>query len=286
MPDLRKLRARHRARVPPPLMPSGIQVRYFAALRDMLDHARGLVDARLMPLLPEMLARTAAVRGDAMDPGRRVNRVMDRVSESFYRLYNHDRLETLTRRIALATSEHQKAQLFRQVKASIGVELGAIADRKVGPAIRQFTAENVALIKSVPQTYFDDVEKRVVMGMNAGLRHEEIAEQLQERLGVAESKAKLIARDQTLSFFADLNRVRQTELGVESYVWRTATDPRVRDEHAERDGITYRWDDPPGDESDPADGGHPGEGINCRCWAEPVLPSLTDEPDSTGIGEE
>lgn len=288
MPDLRKMRAGRRSRVPRPLMPTGIQLRYYAELKSMVGYARALVEARLVPLLPELYARAATQRGekrDAADPGRRVNRLMDRVSERFYRVYNHERLEKLTRRIAAATSEHQKGQLFRQVKAAMGVELSTIADRKVGPAIRQFTAENVSLIKSVPQTYLDDVEKVVVRGMNAGARHETIAGELQERLGVAESKAKLIARDQTLKFYGNLNRVRQTELGVESYVWRASPDSRTREEHEERDGETFRWDDPPGDPSDPAIGGHPGEAINCRCFAEPVLGPLTEEPDSPGIEE-
>jgi len=45
------------------------------------------------------------------------------------------------------------------------------------------------------------------------------------------------------------------------YIWRTAGDGKVRGSHADRDGKTFSWDNPPA-------GGHPGEAPNCRCTAE------------------
>lgn len=47
------------------------------------------------------------------------------------------------------------------------------------------------------------------------------------------------------------------------YIWRTAGDSKVRSAHADRNGKTFSWDDPP-------EGGHPGEAPNCRCRAEDV----------------
>lgn len=45
------------------------------------------------------------------------------------------------------------------------------------------------------------------------------------------------------------------------YIWRTEGDDLVREEHAQRDGEIFAWDEPPS-------GGHPGEDYNCRCTAE------------------
>ena len=50
------------------------------------------------------------------------------------------------------------------------------------------------------------------------------------------------------------------------YIWRTAGDDKVRDEHGMRAGKTYTWNAPP-------DGEHPGDDYNCRCWAEPLNPA-------------
>ncbi len=300
MPNLRKMKFKvRRKRAPRPVQPSAIQVEYYQNLKKVLGYAHALVKDRLLSKLPEFLDRAAEHRGDglpgipelrdlrnvveerfdAQPPGRRVNKIMEGIARSFYKTYDTERLQKIGERIGEATSTHQRAQLLRQVKSLIGLDLGAIADRKIAPRIKQFAADNVALIKSVPSTYFADVERVVLTGMRDGTRHEEVAAELEERLGVATSKAKLIARDQVLSFQADLNEARQRELGVDSYVWSTAGDTRVREAHAERDGQVFQWDNPPGDESDPGDGANPGDGILCRCYADPVLDNLVEGDD-------
>jgi SPP1 gp7 family putative phage head morphogenesis protein len=93
---------------------------------------------------------------------------------------------------------------------------------------------------------------------------------------VAESRAKLIARDQVGKLFGAIQEARQVGLGIDRYTWRTSNDNRVRDTHEKREGESYSWNDPPGDLSDPGDGGHPGFPINCRCWAEPDLTAILE----------
>jgi SPP1 gp7 family putative phage head morphogenesis protein len=128
----------------------------------------------------------------------------------------------------------------------------------------------VALIKSIPQQYFGDIEKRITAGVRSGTRWEDLAQELQDRYDVSESRAALIARDQVGKFYGELNEVRQTALGVKSFIWRTANDERVREEHADLEGETFDWDTPPSE-------GIPGEAVNCRCFAEPVLDDLLSE---------
>lgn len=74
--------------------------------------------------------------------------------------------------------------------------------------------------------------------------------------------------ERLLRAFAGLiNQLRQEDLGIEQYIWRSRDDAKVRDSHATYDDRVFRWDDPP-------EGGHPGEAHNCRCYAEPVLPGV------------
>jgi SPP1 gp7 family putative phage head morphogenesis protein len=77
--------------------------------------------------------------------------------------------------------------------------------------------------------------------------------------------------ERLLRAFAGLiNQLRQQDLGIERYIWRSQDDAKVRDSHAEYDDRVFRWDEPPA-------GGHPGQAHNCRCHAEPVTPgSRTD----------
>lgn len=70
--------------------------------------------------------------------------------------------------------------------------------------------------------------------------------------------------ERLLRAFAGLiNQLRQEDLGIEQYVWRSQDDARVQDNHAAYDDRVFRWDNAP-------EGGHPGEAHNCRCYAEPI----------------
>ena len=140
----------------------------------------------------------------------------------------------------------------------------------------RFVRRNVALITSIPQQALTNVERVVESGVQAGLRASDIAEQIlavttdkntpPSELEKARNRAALIARDQTLSHSAQLSRARQRANGITKFVWRTVGDGRVRDLHEDRDGKEYTWEDGAG-----AKDKYPGDGINCRCSAEPVL---------------
>ena len=257
-----------------PKPPSGIALAYYAELVSMLGYARRLVEERLLSRLPEFAERAqAAVKTDALPAGRRVNTIIDGISEAFYRRFDHSRLEALAHKFMDRTQKFQREEFATMVQEAAGIQLGSILDRKMGARVGAATAQNVSLIKSIPQKYFDEVEKLTVSSLAAGRRHEEIAKDIEERFDVAKSSAKLVARDQTLSFYGEVNKARQEALGVERYIWRTVNDERVRSVHAEFDGNVYSWDDPPGDGS-PQEGTHPATAINCRCYAEPVLDDL------------
>lgn len=279
MPDLRKRKFKLlRKRPPRPLPPIGAQVAYLEALKKLLTFAKAIVDKKVLVLLPALLesARSDALNLDA-DPHGKINRLLDQASKTFFDRYPAKRLQTIGQKIAELTSAHQKEQLLSQVRQTIGIKLETLADKGLRDRINRFTAENVALIETVPQKYFDDVERVVLKGMREGSRAPEIAADMQEQFEISESRAKLIARDQVLKFNGELNEARQGALGIDRYIWRTVGDNRVRSEHDERDGQVYYWDSPPGDPGDPASGGHPGEAINCRCYAEPILPGLEPE---------
>jgi putative chitinase len=62
-----------------------------------------------------------------------------------------------------------------------------------------------------------------------------------------------------------LNGFLQAEgLHVDRYIWRSRDDSRVRAIHAAYDDRIFFWSSPP-------EGGHPGQGWNCRCTAEPII---------------
>ncbi len=83
--------------------------------------------------------------------------------------------------------------------------------------------------------------------------------------------------ERLLRAFAGLiNQLRQEDLGIEQYIWRSQDDAKVRDSHAGYDDQVFRWDDPPV-------GGHPGEAQNCRCYAEPIATAPSKQRSSSRL---
>lgn len=123
---------------------------------------------------------------------------------------------------------------------------------------------NIKLVEEAHRVYAKSVRDIIDDPKNFGLRVEEITAQLLARGDVSESRAELIARDQTLKLNGQIAQMRMIRAGVGSYTWSTSGDERVRDEHAALEGQTFTWEGPP-------DVGHPGQDFQCRCVAVPNL---------------
>lgn len=267
-----------RRRPPPQLQPDAIRSAYFGAILGPLERARKLVREHLEAELPGLAETAAAARGDGSqarsdkDPSD-INAILDRVSDRWFTEFPNERLAALASRYANRTAAFQREQLSKQFKAVLGIDLYR-SEPWLAPRVAAFTAENVALIKSVASDLFTDLEKRLVAGLRNGQRWEELAATIEARYGVAESRARLVARDQVGKLFGELNETRQKAHGITGAIWRTMRDNRVRDSHDAMEGERFKWDAPP-----TVDGEQiiPGEAINCRCWAEPDFSTLEED---------
>ncbi len=163
----------------------------------------------------------------------------------------------------------------RQHQRLLGINLRL--DPGTAPIIDAFREENVRLITNLTKDMFARVGEIVADFL--GGRVEDLSAELQAGLDFTKVRANLIARDQTLKLNGQLTRVRQQNAGIDEYVWTTSNDERVREEHAALEGTTQRWDTPP-------TVGHPGDDIQCRCVAYPVIPGLDESVPEGGEGEQ
>ena len=125
---------------------------------------------------------------------------------------------------------------------------------------------NANLIVSLPRRLVEDIAVNLdKLAVSRPFDRQAVQAMLENSYKVTGSKARLIARDQTSKLTADLNRMRQEDVGVTEYDWATVRDNRVRISHAANEGRRFQWASPPGT-------GHPGAGIMCRCMSRPVLP--------------
>lgn len=85
-----------------------------------------------------------------------------------------------------------------------------------------------------------------------------VSKEIAERLQIARNRANFIASDQANKVNAFLTEIRQEEAGIDEFMWETAKDTRVREEHAVLQGRVFKWKKPPSV-------GLPGTPPRCRC---------------------
>jgi SPP1 gp7 family putative phage head morphogenesis protein len=274
-------------RLPRLLQPDAIRLRYFTKIRKtLIADLRRLVLAEFShDKLQALAAKGAAARGvkqDAAPEADDVGEILDEIRDRLTDKWSREKFTSLVQPFASDTANFHAGQMNRQLESIAGVDVVG-NEPWLRDVLGAFTRENVALIKSIPEQTLGEIEKMLTGSIADGDRWENMAEELEGRLGVAQSRANLIARDQVGKLYGDLNRVRQTDLGFDRYIWRTMRDNRVRPEHEDRDGLTFEWASPPA--GGPESGGNPGEAIQCRCYAEPDLAHLLESEgiDPSGI---
>ncbi len=251
-----------------------LRARYLKALQEAISLAR----ERLLPRLPEIERRALitvdAHRIDVETWADTVSRIVDEMRSVYEPIAAG--LGGSAGAAAQEVDAFNRAAIGGQMRGVLGVDV-FVAEPQLAAMLAASTKENVGLIKSVPATFFDEVEATVLRQFRSGQRAASIAPEIARRFGVSESRAAFIARDQVSKLNGDLTRMRQAEMGVPGYIWRTSLDERVRPRHAQLEGTKQSWDDPPIVDQRTGRRAHPGGDFNCRCTAEPDIEGLLAE---------
>lgn len=229
----------------------------------------------------EEVSRWEAAIASVVDQWERRNPVRARLDSKWIR----EKIKLLSAEIdgadkrVLPAIEKVAARVVKSVKVEKTVLTRVTMRGAPGVAIDAYRAANVARIKSIAQERLWEFSDLLDEAEAGGWRVERLAKAIREQFDVSRSKAKLLAKDQTLKLGAAITKERQTQSGITRYIWSTSGDERVREGHRDLDGTVQSWDDPP----DTGDGerNHPGEDYQCRCVAIPVLPDLSadEEPE-------
>jgi len=277
-----------RLRKPPKWLPPDRAMRdYYRALRDYVKAIYDLIDEVLSPRLPS-LVRSAGFVQDGARSDAWETELDNLLREISFRLTDNPPIdaEALARNVGQRVSEWNETQWQKIIRSVLGVDL-LRAEPWLNPLLKDFVAENAALISSIRTQSLEKLRDLMYEGITTGRRHEKIALDIQRRYGIDLRRARLIARDQTNKLNGQLMHKRQTDVGVTEYIWRTSMDERVRGDpgglypdaypsHYDREGRRYKWSEPPED-------GHPGEAIQCRCTAEPDLTPVAEQLEAQGV---
>lgn len=188
-----------------------------------------------------------------------------------------DLIEPWARSVAsymLADVGRRNSKAWKELGEDMGKALRAeLEQAPTGRIYGALMDEQVTLITSLPREAAQRVHRLTRQGLIESTRAADIAKEIMRTEEVTINRAKLIARTEVARTASNLTEARALFAGSEGYVWRTSGDGDVRDTHRHMDGKYVRWDSPPKTDKN-LDPYHAGQGPNCRCYPEPVLPNL------------
>ena len=180
------------------------------------------------------------------------------------------RLEGLSEREArlfmTRVKKYHTERFKRSMRAYFGTRVDTLGDPEIATLIQRGIDDNVALIKTIPQRMHEGVRTRFSqIAADTPFDRQRVNQVLLEEYKSTGYNLRRLTRDQTNKQIGRLSEVRQTQMGITDYIWQDSGDRRVRPEHAANNGMQFQWASPPST-------GHPGQEIQCRCVALPVIP--------------
>lgn len=242
----------------------GIERRYKLKLRQLIDEMAASVEYWLRAEYRKAPPRMAQ---DAT-PSQQIAKTLRELAERWIAKFDD---------YAPHIAEAYLTSMFKASDSAFRMALkdaGWAVEFKMTPTVRDAfqasLAENVGLIKSIPEQYLTQVEGAVMRSYGAGRDLEAMVKDLRELYPKAAHRAELIARDQSNKANATINRARQMELGITEAIWMHSHAGKTpRPDHVAANGKRYKIA-----EGCLISGEYilPGQEVNCRCTSRAVLP--------------
>ena len=220
--------------------------------------------------------------------------------EGVRRRYNFQ-IETVADTIASSwvdsVNQYNKDKFMSYMRKVLGIDIGAIVDEAMKDQLDVMMMESASYIKTIPDYLVGKVAQRVLQHYKGEPMPENrtLRQQIREEFKVSDGRAKVLARDQTSKMNTSISSIRQTNLGIDTYIWKTVEDERVvgrpggkypkitklHRNHWMMQGLLCKWDDPTVYSDDKGKTwkkrlqqmpqNHPGVDIMCRCRAAPYI---------------
>lgn len=275
---------------------AGIRAWYRSVLRALVDDMTETTKKRLARLYrkyeKQLRPRTAALDANISSRAEAELRELQKQIEDEFRKKARriaEQFVTRTQKYANSTTKDSVKGMFNDAAwAGFTVKKASISE-SMDAVLKASLYENVALIKDLPEKYFNAVAGAVYRNIAAGETSGAIEKALSYCGRIAQRRAELIARDQSQKAFEALSREHMKAAGITHFEW-VATGgglyPReLHHTHVSHGGLNhgiYSFDNPPiiqeayipktprGTARGPIRG-FPGDLPCCQCIKRPVL---------------
>lgn len=256
--------------VKPIQIPRNIEREFHAQIRAYNTQFKETVRRVLFPLIKQM---TTLTRDTVDGIGEDINRAIESVKNEFNFITVAEGISTKMVKRSMRVNE---LKTKKTIENAIGVDLGSIIEAEnLTEFVELQTIQNAELIKKVPQDTLEDIRRIVLNGLSEGKRHEEITRLISGNAkGTAFAKMnnriKVIARTEVAKLNSQITNKRLTNLGIKKAIWDASNDSRTRECHRRRNGKEYEISK---GLFNSCDGKtiQPGQEVNCRCVARPIV---------------
>lgn len=232
-------------------------------------------------LLPDFVA-PAWLRAEATAAQKRAEMVHEKLARELDTIQQKLEAGQLAAPIPAGEAIDAIEEGFQTAAASLGIS------KRIPPAQRAAMEERYArdvrpYVAEATAEYIDELRKDVTDSAASGYRYEKVVDDIQQKIGVSQRKARFLARQETSLFMAGYRQERFTAAGVRRYKWSTSHDSRVRPyggdpqykkygDHRALDGQIFSYDTKaPAAFMSSKQPCNPGEDFQCRCVDIPIL---------------
>lgn len=268
-----------------PLNPSaGTEIRYYRELEKQIVAMCDDVRARLLaafdkPGPVEFFAEDISISSHTQI-------IVNALAKKYNGIFG-ELAKPLAKKVAAQADKTSSTALHASLKQlSGGMSLGTRAlSGDTREVIKAMIAENVGLIKTIPQQYLAGIQGAVMRSITTGNGLKDLVPYMAKHEQITLRRARFIAKDQSKKAFENICTERMQHLGLEEFSWlHTGGSSHPRKRHVEWNGKIFRLDKPPIDvDGEPT---LPGQKPGCRCRKLPVITFKDAEDVKMGSGGE
>lgn len=203
-----------------------------------------------------------------------VRMTLSRLGRKWERVFSERSREITNRMISSVNNSSTSAvkQSLKQLSGGVTIPVPELP----GALKESITASvnwNVSLIRNIQTKFAQEVEADMMQAIQGqGKTTADVFERLLKVDGMTQRRAKTIADDQVRKVTSAMNSARVQAAGVTQFRWQhSGGGAEPRELHLKLSGKIFRYDDPPVIDEKTGERGLPGQLINCRCIAIPVI---------------
>lgn len=248
---------------------AAVGARYQAALEHMIEQMTNEMYVQIVQLFETDHAEKYFATDASISSQARI--VTNMLNDKFTKLFAGNSKQIADYFAGQSDRASSKAVHLSVKKLSGGLSLPTVAlSGDLTEIFKATVAENVSLIKSIPQKYLGQVEQLVFRSITTGNGLKDLAPGLQKYKDITYARAKMIAHDQTRKAFQGMAAERVKRLGIKKAEWIHVPSNHPRKTHIAMNGKIYNIEEGLYDSQEKRKI-MPAELVNCRCMMRPII---------------